>query len=109
MRYVAAYLLLGLGGKASPSAADIKALLSSAGIESDDAQLNKVVGELSGKAIADVVAEGAKKLASVPSGGAAPAAGAAAAAGKGAAPAAAKAPEPEPEEEEAAMDFDLFG
>ena len=42
MRYVAAYLLAALGGAASPSAKDIKAILSSVGIEADDERLNKV-------------------------------------------------------------------
>merc|ERR1711990_948138 len=52
-------------------------------------KMNKVISELSGKAIADVLAEGKEKLASVPSGGgAAPAAGAAAAGGAEEAPAA---------------------
>lgn len=45
----------------------------------DDA--NKVVEALAGKAVADVIAEGKKKLASVPSGGSAPAAAAPAASG----------------------------
>merc|ERR1711953_573863 len=35
-------------------------------------KMNKVISELSGKAIADVLAEGKEKLASVPSGGGAP-------------------------------------
>ena len=42
MRYVAAYLLATLGGNASPSAADVKAILSSVGIEADAAKLDKV-------------------------------------------------------------------
>jgi len=42
MRYVAAYLLAALGGNASPSAKDIKAILGSVGIEADDQRLNKV-------------------------------------------------------------------
>lgn len=42
MRYVAAYLLAVLGGNASPSASDIKAILGSVGIEADDERLNKV-------------------------------------------------------------------
>ena len=42
MRYVAAYLLAALGSAASPSAKDIKAILSSVGIEADDERLNKV-------------------------------------------------------------------
>merc|ERR1739847_103394 len=39
-------------------------------------KMNKVISELSGKAIADVLAEGKEKLASVPSGGGAAAGGA---------------------------------
>jgi large subunit ribosomal protein LP2 len=62
------------------------------------------MAEIEGKDVAELIAEGNKKLASVPSGGAGPAAGGAA--GGGAA-AAAAAPEEE-EEEEADMDFDLF-
>ena len=63
------------------------------------------MAEIEGKDVAELIAEGTKKLASVPSGGAGPAA-AGGAAGGGAA-AAAAAPEEE-EEEEADMDFDLF-
>ena len=58
MRYVAAYLLAALGGNASPSATDIKKILDSVGIEADDAHLNKVIKELSGKDIEEVIAEG---------------------------------------------------
>jgi large subunit ribosomal protein LP2 len=42
MRYVAAYLLATLGGNASPSADDVKAILSSVGIDADAAKLDKV-------------------------------------------------------------------
>lgn len=42
MRYVAAYLLAGLGGNANPSAADIEKILSSVGIEVDKDKLKKV-------------------------------------------------------------------
>merc|ERR1712035_298847 len=81
MRYVAAYLPQ-LGGNDAPDAAAIKAILGSVGVDADEEKMNKVISELSGKAIADVLAEGKEKLASVPSGGgAAPAAGGAAAAG----------------------------
>merc|ERR1719370_968553 len=78
MRYVAAYLLAALGGNESPSADDIKTILSSVGIDADDERLGKVVSELAGKSIADVIAAGNEKLASVPSGGGAAAAGGAA-------------------------------
>lgn len=85
MRYVAAYLLAVLGGKESPSTADIEKILSSVGIEADSTRLNKVVADLKGKSIDDLIKEGREKLSSMPVGGgvaaaAAPAAGAAPAA-----------------------------
>ena len=43
MRYIAAYLLATLGGKETPSAGDVKAILKAGGIECDDAKLNKVL------------------------------------------------------------------
>ena len=49
MRYVAAYLLAVLGGNESPKAADIKAIISSVGIDIEDEKLNKVIEELAGK------------------------------------------------------------
>merc|ERR1712212_1272748 len=70
MRYVAAYLLAQLGGNDAPDAAAIKAILGSVGVDAEE-KMNKVISKLSGKAIADVLAEGKEKLASVPSGGAA--------------------------------------
>ena len=54
MKHIAAYLLLTLGGKESPSAADIKALLDTVGIEADDERLEKLISELNGKDIAQV-------------------------------------------------------
>jgi len=110
MRYVAAYLLAVLGGNASPSAADVKAIISSVGIDAEDEKLNKVIDELKGKSVEELIAAGSEKLASVPSGGGA-AAPAAAAAGGGAAPAAeAKKEEKkeESEEEDDDMGFGLF-
>ncbi|KAF2885456.1 hypothetical protein ILUMI_20736 [Ignelater luminosus] len=61
MRYVAAYLLAALGGKASPSAGDIEKILSSVGIEADQEKLKKVIGELNGKSIDELIAQEAKK------------------------------------------------
>ncbi|GFO43236.1 60S acidic ribosomal protein p2 [Plakobranchus ocellatus] len=113
MRYVAAYLLAALGGK-SVSAADIDKILSSVGIESEQEKVNKIISELQGKNLDELIEEGSKKLASVPSGGggggaAAPAAGGAAPAGD-AAPAAAKeeAKKEESEESDDDMGFGLF-
>ncbi|XP_030381513.1 60S acidic ribosomal protein P2 [Scaptodrosophila lebanonensis] len=84
MRYVAAYLLAVLGGQESPSNADLEKILSSVGIEVDGTRLTKVISELKGKSIDDLIKEGREKLSSMPVGG-----GAAAAAAPAGAPAAA--------------------
>ena len=54
MKHLAAYLLLGLGGNTSPSASDIKSVLSSVGVDADDERLEKLLGELKGKDISEV-------------------------------------------------------
>lgn len=51
MKHLAAYLLLGLAGNSSPSASDIKEVLSSVGIEADDERLETLLKELDGKDI----------------------------------------------------------
>ena len=58
MRYVAAYMLAVLGGNKSPSADDLKKILGSVGIDADDANIKKVVSELKGKDLEEVLAEG---------------------------------------------------
>jgi large subunit ribosomal protein LP2 len=111
MRYVAAYLLAVLGGNESPSNADIEKILSSVGVEVDSARVTKIIGELKGKSIEQLIAQGREKLSSMPVGGGAAAAAPAAA---GAAPAAAEAKKEEKkkeeseEEEDDDMGFGLF-
>ena len=108
MRYVAAALLVGLAG-GDVTAAAIEKILKAAGVDADSAEVEKVVSELAGKNLEELLAEGKNKISSVPCGGgaAAPAAGAAA-------PAAAAAPkeeakkEEEEEEEDDDMGFGLF-
>lgn len=79
MRYVAAYLLAVLGGNENPSNADLEKILSSVGIEVDASRVTKIIGELKGKSISELIAQGREKLSSMPVGGgaaaAAPAAG----------------------------------
>ena len=58
MRYVAAYLLALLGGKTVPSQTDIEKILSSVGIEADPEKLKKVISELNGKSVDDLIAQG---------------------------------------------------
>ena len=55
MKHLAAYLLLGLGGNTSPSADDIKEVLSAVGIEADDERLESLLSELEGKDINEVL------------------------------------------------------
>ncbi|PWY74585.1 ribosomal protein 60S [Aspergillus sclerotioniger CBS 115572] len=106
MKYLAAYLLLSLAGTASPSAEDINGVLSAVGIDADEERLQKLISELEGKDLQELIAEGSTKLASVPSGGA----GAAAAPAAGGAAAAADAPAEEKEEEKEESDEDMgFG
>uniref|UniRef100_U5EYL9 Large ribosomal subunit protein P2 n=1 Tax=Corethrella appendiculata TaxID=1370023 RepID=U5EYL9_9DIPT len=110
MRYVAAYLLAVLGGNASPSNADIEKILSSVGIEVDSARVTKVVNELKGKSIEDLIAEGRTKLSSMPAGGGGAVAAGGASAGAAPAAAAAKEEEKKKEESEESDDGDMgFG
>ncbi|XP_076012409.1 large ribosomal subunit protein P2-like [Genypterus blacodes] len=114
MRYVAAYLLASLGGNGNPEVADIKKILGSVGIEAEDTRLEKVIAELKGKNVNEVIAQGYGKLASVPAGGAvAVASSAAPGAGGAAAPAAAaeekkEEKKDESEESDDDMGFGLF-
>lgn len=54
MRNIAAYLLLQSGGNQNPTAADIKKLLATVGIETDSERLEKLITELKGKSTAEV-------------------------------------------------------
>jgi large subunit ribosomal protein LP2 len=77
------------------------------GIESDAAAVANLLKELEGKDVAEVIAAGREKLASVPSGGAVASSGGGGGAAAAAAPAAA-APKEEEGEEDADMGFSLF-
>lgn len=107
MKYLAAYLLLNAGGNATPSAADIKTLLSSVGIEAEDERVEALLKELDGKDISELIAEGTEKLASVPTGGAVAGGAAAGGAAAGGAAAAEEAAEEEKEEEESDEDMGM--
>ena len=58
MRYLSAYLLATLGGNTSPSVDDLKTILTSVGIDFDKSLAQKVVDELKGKSVEDLIAEG---------------------------------------------------
>eukprot|EP00300_Choanocystis_sp_HF-7_P041075 c7695_g1_i2.p3 GENE.c7695_g1_i2~~c7695_g1_i2.p3 ORF type:complete len:125 (+),score=39.81 c7695_g1_i2:37-375(+) len=111
MKYIAAYMLAVLAGQ-TPSEKSIKATLASVGATVDDEAVKKVIAELNGKNLEEVIAAGKAKMATVSvsaapaaaAGGAAAAAAPAADAGKGGKK---KEPEPEPEED-GDMGFGLF-
>uniref|UniRef100_A0A7S1XG57 60S acidic ribosomal protein P2 n=1 Tax=Compsopogon caeruleus TaxID=31354 RepID=A0A7S1XG57_9RHOD len=113
MKYLSAYMLAVMGGNESPTEDVIRGILSSVGAEIDDTILAKVMSELEGKDLMDVMAAGREKLASVPVGGAVAVGGGAGATGAvdagGDAPAAAEEEKKEEEEEEDEdMGFSLF-
>jgi len=102
-----------LGGNSSPDAAAITKILASVGVAADADKINKLVSELKGKDINDVIAKGSTKLASLSVGGGSAPSAAPAKGGKPDAAAPAKKEEkkkdPEPEEEEdGEMGFGLF-
>ncbi|KAI9018613.1 60s acidic ribosomal protein-domain-containing protein [Phycomyces nitens] len=107
MKHLAAYLLLVAGGNTKPSTEDIKTLLSSVGVETETKRLASLLKALEGKTVAEVIAEGSTKLASVSTGGAAAAAGGAAA-GAASEEAAAEEAVEEKEESDDDMGFGLF-
>ncbi|KAG9412133.1 Lipoyl ligase [Aphanomyces cochlioides] len=111
MRHVAAFLLVVLGGNATPSFADVEKVITAVGGEVDTERLEALLKEVEGKDVYELIAAGQAKLATVSVGGGAASSGAAAAASAGGA-AAAPAKE-EPKEEEADLDLgggmDMFG
>ena len=104
MKYIAAYALLVLGGKAEPSAKDLEVVLKEAGIKSEADHVERLITALKGKTFHELVAKGNAKMASMGPVASAPAAGGAPAAAK------AKVEEEKPKEEEADVDMGgLFG
>lgn len=57
MRYVAAYCLFALSGK-TPTAKDLEKMLGSVGVDCDAEQAKKVVSELDGKNLDELIREG---------------------------------------------------
>eukprot|EP00928_Gymnodinium_smaydae_P024310 TRINITY_DN196_c5_g1_i1.p3 TRINITY_DN196_c5_g1~~TRINITY_DN196_c5_g1_i1.p3 ORF type:complete len:115 (+),score=61.15 TRINITY_DN196_c5_g1_i1:105-449(+) len=112
MKYCSAYLMAVLAGNEAPSASDIKKILGAVDAECDDEVASKLVSELEGKTVHEVIAAGKEKLKGFGGGGGggAAAGGAAGGAAAGGAPAAKEEKKVvEEEEEEEDMDFDLFG
>merc|ERR1740133_517274 len=112
MKYMGAYMMAVIGGKAAPTAKDIKDILDAGGISSEKAMLDLVVKRMEGKTVHELIEAGSKKFAATGGGGGGGGGGAPAAAAAGGGGAAAAAPAKaveEEEEDDAGGDFDLFG
>jgi len=107
MKHIATYLMLVLGGNASPSADDVTTALKSVGIEADSEALDRLIADLEGKDLTELLEAGKEMLAKFGGGGGG---GAAAGGAAGGDDAEEKAEEKEEEEE---MDLgggmDMFG
>lgn len=111
MKYIAAYILLSLGGKKDVSEKDLADFFKAIGAESDPAQAKAVVESLKGKNLNELATKGLPKLATLSFGSGA------AAAPTSAAPAKEEKKKEEPkkeekkvEEEAVDVDFgDMFG
>ncbi|GCA62750.1 ribosomal protein L12 family [Kipferlia bialata] len=101
MKYLAAYLLATLGGKAEPTKEDVIAVLESVDAEVDQEKIALLITNMAGKSMEEVLEAGRGKMASMPSAGAA--------AGPAATTAAVVEEESEEEEEESEEDSDLMG
>ena len=58
MRYVAAYMLAAMGSKGDPTVADVEKILGSVGVEVEAEKVKKVVNELQGKNLEELIEEG---------------------------------------------------
>ena len=106
MKHAAAYLLCVLGGNENPSADDVTKALSAVGVEADSDSLSKLMSELEGKDLAEVLASGKEMLAKFGGGGVG---GGGGGGGGGGAAEEEEEKEEEEEEEEAAPMGDMFG
>ena len=69
MKEMAAYLMLVLGGNEAPTADDVTKALSSVGVEADSDNLGKLISELEGKDLGEVLTSGTELLAKFGGGG----------------------------------------
>lgn len=105
MKEIAAYALLVLGGKETPSANDVEKLLKDAGCKPDSDKIKELIDKMGGKKFDEACEAGLKKISTMGSG--APAAGGASAA---AASATAAPVEEAPKDEEEDVEMgNLFG
>jgi len=68
-KYLAAYLMAVLAGKASPSESDVKQILEAGGVDIDAKSLKLLMEKVEGKTANELIAEGSKKFAAAGGGG----------------------------------------
>ena len=105
MKHLAAYALLVLGGKESPTEKEVEKVIKDAGSAPDSEKVKALCASLKGKKFHELVAEGTATLGSMGTGSGAPAAGGEAKAAKEAP----KEAEKEPSDEGDVDMGDLFG
>ena len=69
MKHVAGYLLCVLGGNESPSADVVTSALSAVGVEADSEALGRLIGEMEGKDLGELLESGKEMLAKFGGGG----------------------------------------
>jgi large subunit ribosomal protein LP2 len=109
MKHLAAYLLLRLGGNDSPSAEDITTALATVGVEVDDDNLTRLLADLDGKSLDELIAAGKPLTVKLGGGGGGGGAGPAAGAGESAAAEEKEEEKEEEEEMDMAGGIDMFG
>ncbi|XP_039597550.1 60S acidic ribosomal protein P2-like, partial [Polypterus senegalus] len=102
-----------LGGNESPDSKDLKKILSSVAIEAEDVRMDKVIKELNGKKVQDVIDQDYSKLSCLSTGGATAVSSSArtaatASIGGATPPAAEEKKEEKKEESDGDMGFGLF-
>jgi ribosomal protein L12E/L44/L45/RPP1/RPP2 len=109
MKHLSAYMMLVLGGNATPSKEEVVTALSAVGVECDDARLTTLMADLEGKDLNELLASGKELLAKFGSGGG----GGGGGSGGGGGGAVAEEEKPAEKEEEEEMDLgggmDMFG
>lgn len=99
MKEMAVYLMLILGGNASPSKSDVATALNAVGIEADEARLTQLLADVEGKDLSELLESGKSQLAKFGGGGGGGGAGGGGGGGGGGDAAAAEEKEEEVEEE----------
>mmetsp|Transcript_13092 Transcript_13092/g.28690 ORF Transcript_13092/g.28690 Transcript_13092/m.28690 type:complete len:117 (+) Transcript_13092:109-459(+) len=109
MKELAIYLLLKLGGTESPTKDDIEKALSSVGVEIDSERCDKLLTDLEGKDLAELMETGSGMLATFGGGGGGGGGGGAGGDGGGAAEEEKEEEKEEEEEEAAPVGGGMFG